>query len=483
MTPSDPAMTDSALLSPPILPDHETGAASFPTGGPILVLDPVCQVPGLTPTLLDRSRQFIGTDGECALRLPDSGARSRHAVIRRGRRHVIIKAFDPETWLNGLLVREAPLCAGDLLRVGPFEFRLRGATSADVLENVETAGPFAETDRPQKSAGGLVLRRARLATFRARLKAHRVELRRKFECLLAERAQFDADRQEFARNRQALAGQAAPADAAAVAGLAQSDRLPQSCDGNRDAERLDRLFRRPVPPVTDTTSIAESEVALPQPAEAENKSGGDADTAETVAQFMTRLTGQSPANSLSAAIPAESQEEATSYASPRAPNVERPDAGGGMAAAAALTDPQVLQPGSSSSSRRPHTVAQIRAGVSPLRAVANLSARQAIVQSSLRRRRRSVAVTLSLAVISGVLTGALILKARNDAGYYWQACGALTLGAIVLVKLAHSVWKLRNLDMTGTPQFSSVGKGDTTTTVIEDRCGGPPETDESGSDL
>ena len=149
-------MAISALLSQPILPE-ETGPSSFhTTGGQILVLDPVCQPAGLTPTLLDRRRQFIGTDGECSIHLPDSNARSRHAVILRGQRQVIIKAFDPETWLNGLPVSESLLCDGDLLRVGLLEFRVRGATPDDLLKNIPTAGSFAETDGPQKSAGGLV---------------------------------------------------------------------------------------------------------------------------------------------------------------------------------------------------------------------------------------------------------------------------------------------------------------------------------------
>jgi hypothetical protein len=92
----------------------------------ILVLDPTGDT-GSRSILLDQPKQLIGWDVECSIQLPDAGVHARHAVILRGQRQVVVKAWDPRTWLNGNAVTESPLSPGDLLKVGPVEFRVRGS--------------------------------------------------------------------------------------------------------------------------------------------------------------------------------------------------------------------------------------------------------------------------------------------------------------------------------------------------------------------
>src|SRR5258708_20606466 len=53
--------------------------------------------------------------------------------------------------------------------------------------------------------------------------------------------------------------------------------------------------------------------------------------------------------------------------------------------------------------RRVHDVNEVRAGVGPLREIANFSARVAVATHSSRKLRRSVTTTLPLAMVSFVL--------------------------------------------------------------------------------
>lgn len=98
-----------------------------------LVLAPVCRQLELQPVLLDRPRLVIGSDAACAIRLNVPGVQSQHVMILRGPRQLILKAWDARTWLNGGPVTAAPLRAGDVLAVGPIEFRVRTATVDDLL--------------------------------------------------------------------------------------------------------------------------------------------------------------------------------------------------------------------------------------------------------------------------------------------------------------------------------------------------------------
>ena len=183
-------MVVSTLASLPRVPVEKAGTACH-ASGQLLVLDPVGQAPGMTPVLLDRRRQFIGHDVECTIQLPESGLPSRHAVILRGQRQLVIKAFDARTWLNDRAVTESSLCEGDRLKVGSFEFRVRGATAYDLLQNVPSPGQSAGVPREPEADSRLALRRMRLSTMRSRLKERREQLHRDLERLVFEQARLE----------------------------------------------------------------------------------------------------------------------------------------------------------------------------------------------------------------------------------------------------------------------------------------------------
>src|SRR5262245_8638827 len=181
-----------------ILPSNpEEGADPGPDfDSQILVLDPTGE-PGSKSILLDQPKQLIGWDVECSIQLPDSGVHARHAVILRGQRQVVVKAWDPRTWLNGNAVTESPLSPGDLLKVGPVEFRVRTATADELLRDVPANGKTVDRDGEFVPAERLKLRRTRLAAIRARLKEQRSELELEFQRLHAEKAQFERERLKF----------------------------------------------------------------------------------------------------------------------------------------------------------------------------------------------------------------------------------------------------------------------------------------------
>jgi hypothetical protein len=162
----------------------------------ILVLDPTGDS-GSKSILLDQPKQLIGWDVECSIQLPDSGVHARHAVILRGQRQVVVKAWDPRTWLNGNAVTESPLSPGDLLKVGPVEFRVRTATADELLRDVPANGETASGDGEFVPVERLELRRTRLAAIRARLKEQRAELEHEFQRLHSERAQLEGERLKF----------------------------------------------------------------------------------------------------------------------------------------------------------------------------------------------------------------------------------------------------------------------------------------------
>ena len=81
-----------------------------------------------------------------------------------------------------------------------------------------------------------------------------------------------------------------------------------------------------------------------------------------------------------------------------------------------------------------------------MREVANFSARTAVASYSLRKLRKSVAVNLPLTIISFVMAGVLFIMGGAERTYQSQASGALMLGVIVLISLAHSIGKMRILD-------------------------------------
>jgi hypothetical protein len=378
----------------------EEAACTSKAKAQILVLEPIGPRPGLTAILLDQPKQLIGWDVECSIQVPDAGVHSRHAVILRGQKRVVIKAWDPRTWLNGLPVTESRLAEGDLLRVGPIEFRVRAATTDELLREIPEGRCIPGSSDRCDTGGNPALRRSRLSAIRARIKERRVELARDFERMHAERALLEAERAELQVERAKLeTGRAAL----------------ESGQAKFQAERN----------AVATTQLATVDAA--------------------VADYMERLLGRMRSRKDGSVVDEEPFANHSSQTPIGSENHVSPLTGTGVD----LESPEGVR---SRAPRRSHNVEEIRADFGTLRKIANLSARAAVASHSSRKlRESSTAVTLPLAITSFVLAGALFLIGGSEARFYSQALGIVMLGFIALIEMANSSWKLKNLDTARTP--------------------------------
>ncbi len=427
LTPPDSFMAASAVDTLQTFLDEEAAFASEPDAR-ILVLQPVGPIAGLTPILLDQPRQRIGWDVECEIQLPDAGVHPRHAVILRGQKQVLIKTWDPRTWLNGLPVTESPLTDGDLLRVGPIEFRVRTATTDELLRDMPAAARLPNDDRPCESTGRLGLRRTRLASIRIRLKELRADLARETARVHAERAELETSRRELETRRAEL-----------------------------DTERLNQLFRQPVQPAAATpappTTTWPASITDVAPAQEQKILDEHAEIADSVADYMEHLLGRMRNKNSGGVLPAD-------------PSARRSVRGEGRSATADLPpadstlNPESPDAMQTPSRRRAHNVAEIRSGVGTLREIANQSARAAVAKHSSQKFRKSMAFTLPLALIAFVLAGVLFLIGGNEARYFSQAFGIVMLGFIALIELANSFCRATNLDPARKPAVSEDNPGE-----------------------
>ena len=409
------------------------------TAAQILVLETIGENSGLKPILRDGPCQLIGRDVECLRQLADTGMQSRRAIIRQRAEPLVVKAGDPQTWLNRAPVAESPLCDGDLLEIGLNEFRVRGATTDELLQNLPgTASDFHVVGAP-KSAARLTLRRVRLSAIRTRLKERRAELEREFERLRTERAQFEVERVEFT-HKHLTAGIAALKTTSAPASGSPDD-------SPTDADRMNRLFQKP-PCAASGTALPPATVVLTQPATSDKKKASEhSGTTDSVDDYMQHLLVRIRRRRTVGAAVAAIHEEGRSHTPAATGNdaVHAPGSDAGVGTPD--SDPQLTQKPRQAKSQRRLSANQIRAENESFREVANTSARTAIANSALRKLRRSVAITLPLAILPFVIAGMWIYLGIGEAKYFWQAFNTVMLGVIVLIRLALTVWKVRNFDL------------------------------------
>src|SRR5579872_2223564 len=444
---------------------EKNAACAFEADAQVLLLEPIGPMSGLTPTLLDRREQSVGRDIECEIRLHAAGVHSRHAVIFRGQKQVFIKVSDPRTWLNGHPVTESPLVDGDLLRFGEIEFRVRAATTDDLLRDLPATERTPHNDDRSDSTEKLVLRRTRVSSIPVRLKDLCKELVREFErldagCLASESARAELDsawaelkaaRTRFLPKRIGIAQ--AQADAAAKSPLNSTTRESRAEHGNvveklrrNNADLLNQLFSEAARPATDAApessrSAANSSVSVTDSVAVQSKRILQADTevADSVAEYMARLLGRMPGRD-GGAVAANhpdrdswcglaDSENATSRAAGPAPSAQTP--------------PEAV---SNRIPRRQQNVEKLRAGVGSLREIANNSARAAVAKHSARKFRKSLAFTLPLAIMSFTLAGVLFLIAGSQSRLYSQAFAIMMLGLIALIGLLNAFRTTKTAD-------------------------------------
>jgi predicted component of type VI protein secretion system len=375
-------------------PTEEDAVSSHQEAGPILVLDPVSQVPGMAPIVLCRARQFIGRDAECSIHLPDSETSSRHALILRGKRRVILKTFDPQTWLNGLPVRVSLLRDGDLLRVGEYEFRVREATAHELLQSVPCAAgsPGALAVSP---SGRLALRRARLSSLKTRLKERSQQIRRECERLHAERGLFEARRAEANIERDVVTRMSQ--ELGAESPCVSSDVVPAPCDvvaskWSSDAHRMQRLFRRAMTPAVENDTRDGSTPFQPQ------------DSEQPSQEVLTPVEHLAMADRVAPEALAESM----------------------------------------SSARRQRALREIRASVSSLREVANSSARTAVATYATRKLRGLTASIVIFSAVALLLVVVLFVIGDIESRPFRLVFSALMVDFLILINLSQRIRSIKS---------------------------------------
>lgn len=86
--------------------------------------------------LVTPGRHLLGTAATCPLRVNVAGVSAEHAVLVVSGSEWRIEAFDPKTWINEGPVQRSQLAVGDQLTVGPCTWRVRAASTDDLLANV-----------------------------------------------------------------------------------------------------------------------------------------------------------------------------------------------------------------------------------------------------------------------------------------------------------------------------------------------------------
>ncbi len=102
----------------------------------ILALEPVHFRTGIETIVLSMRKCTVGSAPDCEFRLSNPGVRPHHCVLLCSEKRTVLKAFDRHTWLNEGLVQESIVFPGDVITIGPVEFRVRRATTDEVLEQL-----------------------------------------------------------------------------------------------------------------------------------------------------------------------------------------------------------------------------------------------------------------------------------------------------------------------------------------------------------
>jgi pSer/pThr/pTyr-binding forkhead associated (FHA) protein len=433
--------------SPATLEDGRYGAIGKNSG--TLVLEPLYPRRDEAPILLAQQQSLIGSGADCPIRLSENGIQPRHALLRCDGPHIVIKALDRRTWLNGCPVTESRMRDGDLLAIGPVEFRVRRAHAAELVSMVpadrtafDAGRSHFEAQRPEIDPASSQLERERLQMAanqtESQAEAVRAELEMARSQLQAERLQFEADRLRFEEERAKFeAGRVEsvlerveldPEHAATQPVLAAGDW--------NDDVRFSRFFQKAPRPTTVLDVDAATSTPVLESCPEQCLANEPADVADSVAEYMERLLQRSRSGRTARGIVDEpSHEQANPF------ELDLQVAGEPVPASVSVPAPQVNEPQPSQTPsdrtpRRRQAVDQIRAGVGSFREIANLSARAAVANHSTRKLRRSLAVTLALTILALLLARGIDFLGGGDRRFDSLAFGMQMLGAISLIAFA-----------------------------------------------
>lgn len=119
---------------------HSTTPRPIAAARGVLALAPPSHT-GQPALLLLPGRYQIGADASSSLCLDAPGIAPRHLLVLVTTEKIVVRAWDPRTWLNDGLLQEATLRRGDRLAIGPLTLRLRDATPDELMSQVPQTPP------------------------------------------------------------------------------------------------------------------------------------------------------------------------------------------------------------------------------------------------------------------------------------------------------------------------------------------------------
>ncbi|HEY7424536.1 MAG TPA: FHA domain-containing protein [Gemmataceae bacterium] len=153
---------------------------------------------------------LIGRDPACEFHVNVEGVSPLHCAVVHGPAGFLLRDLGSVggTFLNGDAIQEAPLQHGDLIAVGPFEFRIHLPDSEESNEPLTAASLQTERDALRIQAAAVAAQQASLAEEESQLQQRRKALQRQKEQLAAhldERRQQLLDlREQIRQDRAAL---------------------------------------------------------------------------------------------------------------------------------------------------------------------------------------------------------------------------------------------------------------------------------------
>jgi len=136
--------------------------------GPPITLQPLAGPPLASFTAITDGPVALGRGSTCEFALLDDGVSRRHALLvrRRGEWFLIDEGSSAGTYINGVRVPRqspAPLATGDLLRIGPWVFRVVvGEVKTASASTVDDVAPSQRIERPGHDRSARSDRRLRL---------------------------------------------------------------------------------------------------------------------------------------------------------------------------------------------------------------------------------------------------------------------------------------------------------------------------------
>ncbi|GIX03965.1 MAG: hypothetical protein KatS3mg113_0971 [Planctomycetaceae bacterium] len=88
------------------------------------------------PRLITAGRYRMGSDPQCEIVLCQPGIAAQHALLLCGSQKVILRSWDPRTWVDDHPLVEGPLREGCRLTLGPVTFRFRRAQPDEILQRL-----------------------------------------------------------------------------------------------------------------------------------------------------------------------------------------------------------------------------------------------------------------------------------------------------------------------------------------------------------